>query len=64
MADHRITSRKIVKFRKGPPKATPGRKDASVTSTVYALSTYRCNKLGHLFSGPMDVGECCLRRAG
>jgi|HubBroStandDraft_4_1064222.scaffolds.fasta_scaffold00131_17 hypothetical protein len=41
---HRETSRRTVKFRKGPPKPKPGRKDASVTTPVYALSALGCNK--------------------
>jgi hypothetical protein len=45
IVDHRETSRRTVKFRKGPPKAKPGRKDASVTTPVYALSALECNKL-------------------
>jgi hypothetical protein len=44
IVDHRETSRRTVKFRKGPPKAKPGRKDASVTTPVYALSAFECNK--------------------
>jgi hypothetical protein len=46
-----ITSRKKVRVRKGPPKATPRRKDASVTLRVYSHYADGCNKAAAYQSG-------------